>query len=69
MSKEEEQLKSLKERASNFEKIAKNLELEMKTIDVIVDHASHEAAITSPEHTKAALMFLENIKAIASLYR
>ena len=70
--KEEElkkQIAALKERVALQEKIAKNLELEMKTIDILSQHASTEAAKIGPEHTKATLMIIDDIETIASIYR
>lgn len=69
----EAQIKKLKERAINFEKIAKGLELDMKTIDMLLNNLSTNLLVSGDRDLNpplnASFHLISTIRTITEVYR
>ncbi len=65
----EDRLDKALTRAANFEKLLKPMELDLKTIDHLIQHIAVDLAAATPAAIRAAVMIVEDIHGITRCYR
>jgi len=63
------ELRQVRDRAKNLERISENLKQEMQTIDVLAQHMLSDVRQESPARLAAAVAIGEAIQRIAEVYR
>jgi hypothetical protein len=69
IQKAEERTDKAIARASQFEKLLKPMELDLKTIDHLIQHIAVDLATATPAAIRAVLLIVEDIASITRCYR
>jgi hypothetical protein len=65
----EDRLKVANDRNHQFDKLLKGMELDLKTLGVLLENTNTDLAKSTPEATEAAKKLVETMQCITACYR